>query len=412
MTSWWRRSGLAALVAFAWASGVVLRLVSPGVIEYKGDEAWTFENAQQMAHHVPWVNVGMGSSLGPPNPGFSAWIFAILTWVSRASTPVELARAVAVLNVVVLSALFAFAWTRRGPERAIWLWVAALAAVDPLGILMQRKIWPPSVFPLFTFGFFLAWRARQDRLPAFLWGLSGALIPQIHMPGAAFAGAFALWSLYAQLRHNDRQPARWASWAAGSVVGALLTIPWLLQLPQASFLHLPRPPPSALWGNFWRMWLEDVLGRDLEYSLGPEHTRRFGEALGVRVALWASVVVAVVLLALALWTLIVERRAFFARFAWDGAVAHNVAFLGCGLAMTLAAPVIWRHYLFVLYPLQSMTLPLLASLGGRGRRLPWLAAVWLAHAVLAASVLAYLGAHGGAPGGDFGVAFEAQRPGR
>ena len=75
--------------------------------------------------------------------------------------------------------------------------------------------------------------------------------------------------------------------------------------------------------------------------------------------------------------------------------------------MTVSPPIVWRHYLLVTYPFEALTLPLLASLGGR--RLRWLTVVWVAHFAIAVGVLAYLVAHRGAPGGDFGEAFQFQR---
>jgi hypothetical protein len=130
----------------------------------------------------------------------------------------------------------------------------------------------------------------------------------------------------------------------------------------------------------------------------------------VHVALWASLIVTLALAARALRTLVKDRQAFLSRLRWDGATGHNVAFILYGLVITALPSVAFRHYLIVTYPFQAFTLPLLASLGGQRVVVSrWgLAIAWVAHAILAASMLAYLAAHHGAPGGDFGVAFEAQ----
>jgi hypothetical protein len=406
---------VAALVALAWLTGAALRLAMPGLIEYKGDEAWTFHAAVQMAHGGQWPRVGMDSSVGLPNPGLSIWIFGALAWISRATTPVGLARAVACMNIVALTVLFVFAWTRRAPYRTVWLWAASLAAVDPLGILQQRKIWPPCTFPLLTLGLFLTWRVRRYRAAAFAWGLLGAFIAQIHMGAVVYVFAFMVWALYEELRPTERHQTRWMYWLGGSIVGALPAIPWLMQLHGTKLAHFT-PAASARWGNAWRMWLEDVVGWNLEYSFGPEHALRFlkypviaGRETGyVQYALWTSLFVTAALALFAAWQNVREGRRFLDRLKWDGAVGHNIAFFLYGLGMTLPPFLVWRHYLLVTYPFQAMTLPLLAWLAGRKRGCIALAPVWVAHALIAACALAYLFANQGAPGGDFGIAFEFQ----
>jgi hypothetical protein len=414
-----RDYALLAVAAAAWGIGAALRLWSPGTIEFKGDEDWTFEVARWMTHHVPWVPVGMDSSTGLPNPGMSAWVFGVLAWVSRASTPIGLARAVACLNIVALAVLFAFGWTRRGYERGLWLSTAAFVAVDPLGVLFERKIWPPCTLPLLMLGFLWTWRHRARPVPAMVWGLLGAVVAQIHLSAAFYVAAFAGWALFTHLRAVRRETTAWVWWLGGSVAGSLLAIPWLIRLPAASLAHNDVPLPSAQWGNFWRMWLEDVVGWTYSYPLGPRDLHAFVESpvLGgrptglVHAALWVSLGATVLLVLLALRTLVAERDVLVARLRGDAAVAHDVAFVLYGLVITALPTVTYRHYLLVTYPLQALTLPLLASLAGRRAGLAQgvLAIAWAAHLVLAASLLGYLAAHHGAPTGDFGDAFDVQK---
>ncbi|MFO0749186.1 MAG: hypothetical protein U1F43_26510 [Myxococcota bacterium] len=406
---------VAALVVAALAVGAALRLVLPGLIEFKGDEGFSFDTARDILDTGHWPALGMESSVGLRNPGLSVWIFAALQWMGGVATPVGLARAVACLNIAALLGLAAFAWTRRGPERDAWLWAVALAAVSPLGMIQQRKIWPPSVFPLLALAFYLAWRARDRRWAAFAWGALGVLMAQIHMGAVMYAAAFAAWAAYEAWRKDDRRRTRWGYWLAGSLLGLGPAVPWLMRLGQAELAH-HAVEASQRWGNTWRMWMENAVGWNLEYTLGREHMAEFRrwplvaghETSLVTVALWAAMAVALVLAACALRNLAREGRGFLDRFAWDGAVAHNVAFFVYGLGMTLMPIIVWRHYLLVDFPFEALSLPLLARLGGV--RLRWLGVVWAAHLVIALSLLAYLYAHEGAPGGDFGRAWMFQPP--
>ena len=142
------------------------------------------------------------------------------------------------LNVLALLAfaafgLFAIPKERREP----WLWAAALWAVNPASIILERKIWTPSVLPLPAVGMLWAWRYRRHPAAAFAWGLLGALMAQIHLGAAFFAAALMAWTLVA-----DRRAFPWIGWLAGSVVGVLPAIPWALDLAQHAWPHSPPTP--------------------------------------------------------------------------------------------------------------------------------------------------------------------------
>src|SRR5262249_47746474 len=122
--------------------GGVLRLLWGQDIEFKEDEAWTFDRTQRVGDAEPCPWVGMPSSAGFPNPGMSLWVFLVLGKVTAAQDPVDLARAVQILNVTALACLVLFILRAvPRPEREAWLWAAALAALNPLSVLAQRKIW-------------------------------------------------------------------------------------------------------------------------------------------------------------------------------------------------------------------------------------------------------------------------------
>jgi hypothetical protein len=410
----WTEDRLALLVAsFSLVAGIGLRLSFPGDIEYKGDERWMFNTTMGILRGAGWPGIGMDSSVGISNPGLSVWVFPAIAWLTRASTPVELARAVALLNSLAVVLLFGFAWTRPSSgERRLWLWTTALAAVDPLGILLQRKIWAQSVLPIFALALFLSWRSRASASGAFFWGIAGAVIGQVHMSGFFYAAIFVAWALLSHLRGAIR--VRWGAWLAGSVLGSLPLIPWLLYLEHTrpKPAHWPAPPPE-LGGNVWRLWMEDVVGWNLNYSLGNRHfeeLRRWpvngAPTHLVAAALWTSIGVAILLGLLLVWQVIRTRGRSLAPARLDGPTAHNLAFGGYGLLMNLLPLHFYRHYLILVFPFESMTLPLTAWVaGGRFR---WLGIVWAAHLIVAVCLLFYLHVHHGAPGSDYGVTYEFQ----
>src|SRR3712207_6691005 len=114
--------GLVLAVLF----GITLRVIWLADIEWKADERWTFEHARQMLSATSWPWVGMPSSMGPPNPGLSLWVFAALSWLFQVESPPDLARAVQCLNCIAVVMFTAFAASAVPKERReIWLWAGA-----------------------------------------------------------------------------------------------------------------------------------------------------------------------------------------------------------------------------------------------------------------------------------------------
>ena len=218
-----RRHWPLAGVIVAVALGAVLRLVWVRDMEWKGDESWTDEQTQKVHSwsDLPWT--GMPASVGIPNPALSLWVFVGLSKLFAVADPTGLARAVQICNIAALVLLVWFAY-RFVPERERepWLWAAALVAVNPMAVLLQRKIWPPSVLPLLTMVMLCAWHRRESRAGAFRWGLVAVCSGQIHMGGFFFAAGFALWALL-----FDRRRVAWGAWLCGSCLGALPMLPWL-----------------------------------------------------------------------------------------------------------------------------------------------------------------------------------------
>src|SRR5581483_1063021 len=262
--AWTLSLGLAA----ALLAGVLLRLVWVMDIEYKADEVWTFLHTQDGDGMSDFSWLGMGSSAGPRNPGMSLWIFQILAKLGGIHEPTGLARAVQILSIAAIMLLVCFAW-RCVPseEREPWLWSAAFLSVNPLAVLFHRKIWPPSVVPIFVSMMLIAWWKREQFWWALAWGLLGACLGQIHMAGFFFAAAFAGWGFL-----FDREQVAWRGWLGGSCLGALPLLPWLRYL----VTDLGSRPTSAfqwwhpLEGRFWMRWLTEPMGVGLQYSLDKD----------------------------------------------------------------------------------------------------------------------------------------------
>src|SRR4051812_25511029 len=149
------------VVGLAIALGITLRLVWPEDIEYKGDERWIFERTQTALAGGPWPWIGQLTSMLLPHPGMSVWIFILLGWVLDARTAPQLALGVQLLNAVAILGWMAFArFALPQGVRRTWYWAAALWAVNPVAVILERKIWQPSITPIFVIAFIAAWWHR------------------------------------------------------------------------------------------------------------------------------------------------------------------------------------------------------------------------------------------------------------
>jgi hypothetical protein len=408
-------------IVFALVAGAGLRLVWPDDIEFKADEAWTFERSREAG--FPWL--GMPSSVDIPNPGMSLWVFTLLQRVSGATDPPALARAVQLTNVaaLVLLVCFAFRHVPRG-EREPWLWAAALVAVNPFAVLFHRKIWPPCLLPLLTLIFLYGWWYRQRRGPAFWWGLVGVCLGQIHMAGFFFAAGFALWALVFDRPWRER--IAWRSWIAGGVLGTLPMIPWMIHLlthPSARPIN-PSRWVHAFEMKFWVRWIPESFGLGINYTFGPYFREFLGYPLvGGRPTFLVGLlhlvlgVIAVWLLTRAVAVLWRQRDRWRERFVGrdsPSAFTQNAAFWGFGLFLTISSFSIHRHYMIVLFPLEFLWVArlALAHTGERPQSLrlyrALLLALFFAQFIISANMLAYIHAKQNFSGTEYGVPYGAQ----
>jgi 4-amino-4-deoxy-L-arabinose transferase-like glycosyltransferase len=408
---WWAVGLVCAL-----AAGAFLRLVWGLDIEYKGDEVWTFEHARQLLSGEAWPWLGMPSSVGLPNPGLSLWVFGGLQLLFGAQSPPELARAVQLTNVAALVLLCVLA-LRLVPaaEREPWLWAVALAAVNPLTVLFHRKIWPPSVLPLFLVLLLAGWWRRERRGGALLWGLTGALIGQIHLSGIFFSATLAAGTWL-----RDRAGVAWRYWLTGAVLGAIPLLPWLACVAQGvgHTEGTARQWTGLLECKFWLHWVTEPLGIGLKYTLGPNFNEFLAWPVVAGQPLYLAALLHGVMVAAGAAILL---RALYRRCRGAGGDASpnalhvNWVFWGYGLVLTVVCLRFYRHYLLMAFPLTFVWLAQLA-LGRAGReRAAWgralLLVLCVAQALLSALFLHYVHEHAADLRGEFGIPFAAQQEG-
>lgn len=417
--SGWRRIAPWLALAAALAAGMALRLVWLDDIEYKADEAWTWRHVVAAGRAEPMTWVGMPTSAGPENPGMSLWVFLPLRWLGEG--PVDLARGVAWLGIASLAVWIAFA-CRCVPrsEREIWLWAAALSAVNPLSMLHERKIWPPSVFPLLVSLFIFCWWHRDRRLSAFCWGSLGSILAQINLSAAFFAAGFALWALLA-----ERGRVAWKCWLVGSGLASLPLIPWFAHISTIS----SQPRLTTLkWtrlveGKFLLRWISEPFGMGLDHALGNDYLDFLrqpvlaGKPTGLVGLLHLAAIGIGLVIAwrwLARWRQDrpASRTALVTASTPTGTIC-NAAFWGYGTLLTLTCLPIHRHYMIIVYSLEALWVAY-AALGTRrvgedavrvSRRL--LAGLVVVQLLISASFLKYVHAKQ-VIDGDYGVAFSAQ----
>jgi hypothetical protein len=354
------------VIAGCIVGGAVLRLIFPFDIEYKEDEVWLFEHARALVEGAPFPWIGMTLSNSTPQPGLSVWFMGALAYLRGAMIPPQLAGAVQIANVTALALFCLFvvkSVARR--RREIWLWAAALWAVNPIAIILERKIWLPSMLPLPAVGFYAAWWWRRVPVAAFGWGALGAILPQIHLGTALFTGSIAAWTLA-----RDRAAFPWKPWLVGSVVGTLPALPWLTEV-MGSAGGLPA---RWRWPNptYFLRWATQPFGFGLQYSLGPTDFRSFMATPQIaEMAIWLVGVLYLMLGVLMILAFARAAASFRAAAApsWQGAL-HTI-FLGRDRETVLIGAALWgygslltlltvgrlnanRHYLEIVMPIMAL----------------------------------------------------------
>lgn len=381
---------------FLIAAGTLFRLVWPLDMEWKLDEKWMFQAAERIANgSEPWPWVGMQSGAGMRNPGLSIWPFAALGYLF--DDPVAMVQTIQWVNVLALwgfAAWVTFNWDE--PDRRIGLWGVALYAVSPLAVLFSRKLWAQDLLVFFV----LPWlwgHQRRDRVwGAVLWGACGALLGQLHMSG--FFAAFAL-ACVTLLRDRKRFP--WWPWIAGSALGALPLLPWIM------FLFSPEAPAPGTGRKYTIAFLSEALrhvyGLGLGYPLGDSHREFLRGPIWFGAATHLNDVLRYGLVGLLLFTpvaLLLDRKRL--RVPEPVAMYLGMVVLS-GLLMTLVGLEIHAHYLIVFGPV--LHIGAAWALQRRGWAIALLCSFQM---LLSASFLTQIHRAGGAPDDDYGRTYRVQ----
>jgi hypothetical protein len=412
----WVPASIVVLVA------VVLRFVWVADIEYKIDERWTFERVAAARRGEPWPRLGMPTSQNAPNPGLSVWAFIVLGQATGAETPTELARACQCLNVLALFGLLAFAWLCVPREsRGMWLWAAALIAVNPITVLLHRKIWPPSICPILLLGVLVGFWHRDRRWGAALWGALVMLVAQMSLAGLFLAAGVAGWAACV-----DRARVRWRWWALGSLVGGWPLLPWGL----AAYSDvIGNPTGQTKIGNvftfkYWLRWVSEPFGMTLRYSLGNDFSDYLREPVvgGVPTYLMGVVNVGLAILGVYLLAGTVRRawanRARFGKWLTGNdqntRISLGGVMIGFGVAITVSTLPIHRHYMLLTFPFMHLWLAMIALADRRPAWWGWtrgqalLAAVVLLQSAATVGFLGYIHSNQRTIRGDYWTPYQAQ----
>jgi hypothetical protein len=373
-----------------------LRVLWPLDFEWKQDEKWMFERALRIADgSEPWPWIGMPSGAGLQNPGASVWPFALLGYVTR--SPASMTFAIMLLNVI---ALWGFAWwvhkTWRPEDRERGLWGVALFAVSPLPVLFSRKIWAQDLLPVLLVPWLWGHTKRKQFGAAFVWGLVGAVLGQIHMSGFFAAAALVLATLIV-----DRKGTHWLGWFLGSSLAALPLLPWIRFMVSPAANHVSSEYTLSL-AFFWDAVL-NAFGVHLRYALRHHYVPflRGPEVFGISTYLVAAAHALLgVLLGVSVW-LAIRNRVW--RLLPTELRILALAFMLCGLMMHGPGVLVHPHYLIVFSPLLHVfTIWVLSD------RMRYVWAICGLQLFVTAAFAGFIHANGGAPRGDYGVAYRAQ----
>ena len=424
LSTGWKTFLILSLIA-----GLFLRTIYVRDMEYKEDERYNYTQSQLIGASEPWPAYGIASGIYVVNPGMSVWVFAALAKVTGARTPTQLERALQLFALLGICLVLIPAFRYVEPyDREPWLWAFALALVNPITLLYQRKLWPEPFLPVFSVLTLMGWWKRKRKPGALTWGFVGALIGQIHMSGFFFAAGLVLWTFL-----FDRRSARWGYWFIGSVLGSLSLLPWLHYL-------LSHPLSTALasgWGEamqlkYWVFWISGAFGMHLGNSLGLLIGDTQWQELSdfVRYPLirgHATYVVGLAhlgIICVMAWVTINLVRDFenHLRLNWrrwrdrfigresPAAFAQNAVFWGSGILMELTNVNIRRYYMCVVFPLALLWLARAALRNNTLRASPpgrrWLGLLWACQLVISIGFVHYIHVNHGSPKGDYGDAYE------
>ena len=411
----WRDLLRSSVLLPALACGIALRLIWPADMEWKADEQRMFEWASAVGATQPWPALGMESGVQIRNPGLSIWVFVPLARI--AGDPVALAQLVALVNVLALLGFAILGASKAVPEqtRRVWFAGIALQAINPMAVVLSRKIWAQSLMPAFALATFAGHTFRSSRAGAFAWGLAGMLAGQVHMSGFFLQAALAVWTWLSERRPvraaADSGVARTRWWAclAGSLVGAIPVLPWVRELVRSEH-GVSRDWAATLVPRGLYAWLIDGLGLNTSSVYRPEWLWSLAEPRIGGVPTYGMAVAQVALIGIAIyclarWLRTIRPGFVPARDAGDVWLWIYTAAFGVTCLLMLAGVRARSHYLIVLYPLPFVWLAWLITAYGGPRVFRTALVLQL---LITVTILTQVHRDGGVANGAYGVSYREQ----
>jgi 4-amino-4-deoxy-L-arabinose transferase-like glycosyltransferase len=303
-----RRHDLLTLLLILFAAAFV-RFGSPGVVEFKLDEAWLTRLAREFAATGMIPFTGMPSSVGLPNPPASVFVMALP--YSLTSSPLVATLFVAALNVAGVGLLWLIAQRYAGRTVAL---VAGLAyALSPWAVYYSRKIWAQDFHTPFVlaalglglYGFVEGKRwAQVVCLPLLIFAL------QIHF------AAWALLPLYLWLLWMGRRRLWWPGLVLSLLLALLTLVPYGIGLAQTAEREPGRL--QAALGERDALALTDsaaltlarfATGLGLETEVAPDTSDALLAAVPPQAPLWLLLGGVVLAGAVLIWTTRYRRLA-------------------------------------------------------------------------------------------------------
>jgi hypothetical protein len=339
----WVGLGLILLLA------AYLRLGSPGIVEFKRDEANLSQLALELANGRSFPLLGIGSSVGLPNAPFNVYILSLA--YLPGNDPQLATQFIGLLNVFAVGLAYYLGRHFGGPLAG--LLAALLFAVNPWSVIFSRKLWAQNMLPFFvllTINAGLIGFIKGRR-----WGQL-ALLPLLAITGQIHYGAFVILPASIYMIWHGRKRLAWQPILAGLLLALLLTTPYIIGVIRAGLHH-----PDALreftagdgasaelniTGEALRSMALTVAGTEIHSLAGPEAFRDFLASVPDGYPLFGLLIWAV--LFSALWLL---ARCFIRR---DARTPVDVTLLLWLLAPPLAFSVTWTafhvHYLIPAIP--------------------------------------------------------------
>jgi len=392
-------------------TGSCLRLLWATDMEWKSEEKWMFEQAQLIARGVaPLPIVGMRSGVSIPNPGMTVWWFAMIA--NFAHDPISMVRWVQSLNILTIWLFFGFViWQIAPKKQKPWLWGLAIASVNPLAVVLSRKIWIPDLLTPFCFLVFLGHWFRKKFWGSFLWGIAGAFIGQVHMGGFFFALGLLLWTVWHDYKHQTLKETLWAGWFVGSALGSIPLLPWAwVVLPQMG--HYTRSVVSLLVPKFYVQWMSTAVGINLSNPLLKVFWRNFlYEPVIFGIPTYLMIPAHLFLLGIGLYPIyrfFKSRRNSHPQVS-SGEVESELNFylkalaFGVGGVFTLSGVNVQPYYIIVVFPFLYIWLALCYQ-----NQVKLLTTIALVQLFITFTFLVFIHRTGGFPGPGYGVVYRLQ----